>query len=125
MRPTRVAAVSCQDVSPGLNQCKSIAPCFLSVGRSPEDSPWGVEATTYKSPKIRRGISPWCRYALYTRATKVATMPLEGHWKRTNTPLRRLTRRERRVAIVSAGGGLLTGLAPVLAPGGDSRPGAQ
>src|ERR671934_1799019 len=120
MRPTSVAAVSCQDVSPGLNQCKSIAPCFLSVGRSPEDSPWGLATSTYKGPKIRRGISPWCRYALYTRATKVAAMPLEGHWKRTNTPLRRLTRRERRGAIVFAGGGLVSVVAPVLAPGGGS-----
>jgi hypothetical protein len=33
-------------------------------------------------------------------------MPLEGHWQRTNTPLRRLTDRERNVVI----GGLATTL---------------
>src|SRR6184192_397944 len=52
-------------------------------------------------------------------------MPLEGHWKRTNTPLRRLTRRERRVAIVSAVLVLATVLALVLATVGDSRPGPK
>jgi hypothetical protein len=49
-------------------------------------------------------------------------MPLEGHWERTNTPLRGLTRRERRVAIVSALVVLATVLALVLATVGDSRP---
>jgi hypothetical protein len=49
-------------------------------------------------------------------------MPLEGHWERTNTPLRRLTRRERRVAIVSAVVVLATVLVLVLATVGDSRP---
>ena len=52
-------------------------------------------------------------------------MPLEGHWERTNTPLRRLTRRERRVAIVSAVLVLATVLALVLATVGDSRPGPK
>src|SRR5947207_735511 len=52
-------------------------------------------------------------------------MPLEGHWKRTNTPLRRLTRRERRVAIASAVVVLVTVLALVLATVGDSRPGPK
>ena len=55
-------------------------------------------------------------------AIKVAAMPLEGHWRRTNTPLRRLTRRERRVAVVSAVVVLATVLALVLATVGDSRP---
>lgn len=52
-------------------------------------------------------------------------MPLEGHWKRVNTPLRRLTGRERRVAIVSSVVVLVTVLALVLATVGDSRPGPK
>jgi hypothetical protein len=50
-------------------------------------------------------------------------MPLEGHWQTQNTPLRKLTLRERRaaagmlIATVVALGALL------LATGGDSRPG--
>ncbi len=52
-------------------------------------------------------------------------MPLEGHWERTNTPLRKLTRRERNVAIVSAVVVLVTVLALVLATVGDSRPGPK
>jgi hypothetical protein len=52
-------------------------------------------------------------------------MPLEGHWKRVNTPLRRLTLRERRVAIVSAVVTVVTVLALVLATVGDSRPGPK
>lgn len=59
------------------------------------------------------------------RATSVnlAPMPLEGHWQRTNTPLRKLTLRERRVLVW---GGLVTAiaiLALLLATAGDSRPG--
>ena len=49
-------------------------------------------------------------------------MPLEGHWDRVNTPLRRLTRRERSVAI----GAILATLAVIAAlvafTAGDSRP---
>jgi len=30
-------------------------------------------------------------------------MPLEGHWERQNTPLRRLTGRERRILAAAAG----------------------
>jgi hypothetical protein len=52
-------------------------------------------------------------------------MPLEGHWKRTNTPLRKLTRRERRVAIVCLAVTVVTVLALVLATVGDSRPGPK
>jgi hypothetical protein len=52
-------------------------------------------------------------------------MPLEGHWKRVNTPLRRLTRRERNVAIVSAVVTIVTVVALVLATVGDSRPGPK
>jgi hypothetical protein len=52
-------------------------------------------------------------------------MPLEGHWKRVNTPLRKLTRRERNVAIVSAVVTIVAVLALVLATVGDSRPGPK
>ena len=49
-------------------------------------------------------------------------MPLEGHWQRTNTPLRRLTTRERNVVIA----GLATTFAVLavllLATAGDSQP---
>jgi hypothetical protein len=52
-------------------------------------------------------------------------MPLEGHWKRVNTPLRGLTRRERRVAMAAAVISVVTVLALVLATVGDSRPGPK
>lgn len=54
-------------------------------------------------------------------------MPLEGHWERQNTPLRRLTRREGRIVavvavVVALGGGAalyasLTSSTPRPAPG--------
>jgi hypothetical protein len=50
-------------------------------------------------------------------------MPLEGHYRRVNTPLRKLTLRERRVLIW---GTLVTAvaiLALILATAGDSQPG--
>jgi hypothetical protein len=49
-------------------------------------------------------------------------MPLEGHWKRVNTPLRRLTLRERRVAIAALAISLVAVAALVLATLGNSRP---
>jgi len=49
-------------------------------------------------------------------------MPLEGHWRRTNTPLRRLTRRERNVAIAGVAATVAAILALVVATLGDSRP---
>ncbi len=49
-------------------------------------------------------------------------MPLEGHWRRINTPLRRLTRRERNVAIAAVAANLVAVLVVVLATIGDSRP---
>ncbi|HEY1595592.1 MAG TPA: hypothetical protein VGF74_09360 [Thermoleophilaceae bacterium] len=52
-------------------------------------------------------------------------MPLEGQWKRVNTPLRKLSRRERSVAIISAVVVLVAVLALVLATVGDSRPGPK
>jgi hypothetical protein len=56
-------------------------------------------------------------------ADNLLAMPLEGHYRRVNTPLRKLTLRERRVVIW---GSLVTAiaiLALVLATAGDSRPG--
>jgi hypothetical protein len=50
-------------------------------------------------------------------------MPLEGHWRRVNTPLRRLTKRERAIVLGAAAATLVTILALVLATVGDSRPG--
>ncbi len=49
-------------------------------------------------------------------------MPLEGHWQRVNTPLRRLTGRERRVAIAAVAVTLVALLALVLGTAGSSRP---
>jgi hypothetical protein len=52
-------------------------------------------------------------------------MPLEGHWQRVNTPLRRLTARERwvTIAVLAVTATALLGL--ILATGGDSRPQPQ
>lgn len=52
-------------------------------------------------------------------------MPLEGHWKRVNTPLRRLTKRERTVALSALAVSIVTVLALVLATVGNSRPGPK
>jgi hypothetical protein len=49
-------------------------------------------------------------------------MPLEGHWQRAHTPLRRLTRRERNAAIAAVVATLAAVFALVLATIGDSRP---
>lgn len=49
-------------------------------------------------------------------------MPLEGHWQRVNTPLRRLTGRERRVAIAAVAVTLVAIVALVLGTVGGSRP---
>jgi hypothetical protein len=49
-------------------------------------------------------------------------MPMEGHWRRINTPLRRLTRRERNVAIAGVVATVAAVLALVVATVGDSRP---
>ena len=50
-------------------------------------------------------------------------MPLEGHWQRTNTPLRKLTRRERGVLLAGTLATAIALLALLLATAGDSRPG--
>lgn len=52
----------------------------------------------------------------------LAAMPLEGHWQRVNTPLRRLTRRERNVAIVAVAITALTLLVLTFATLGNSKP---
>jgi hypothetical protein len=50
-------------------------------------------------------------------------MPLEGHFQRVNTPLRKLTPRERNVVIAGILVTVVAMLAVVLATAGDSRPG--
>jgi len=49
-------------------------------------------------------------------------MPLEGHWQRTNTPLRRLTKRERNVVVAGLTTTLVALAVLLLATGGDSQP---
>jgi predicted metal-binding membrane protein len=49
-------------------------------------------------------------------------MPLEGHYKRANTPLRRLTKRERNVVLAGLAVTVVALLALVLATAGDSQP---
>lgn len=49
-------------------------------------------------------------------------MPLEGHWRRVNTPLRRLSSRERNVAIVAVLATLAACVALIVATVGNSRP---
>jgi hypothetical protein len=49
-------------------------------------------------------------------------MPLEGHFKRVNTPLRRLTRRERSVVLAGVVVTCIALVAMILATAGDSQP---
>jgi hypothetical protein len=56
------------------------------------------------------------------RCANVAAMPLEGHWQRTNTPLRRLTKRERNVVIGGLGTTLIALAVLLLATSGDTQP---
>jgi hypothetical protein len=49
-------------------------------------------------------------------------MPLEGQWRRANTPLRKLTRRERLVAIGGAAITVIAIVAVIAATAGRSRP---
>jgi hypothetical protein len=49
-------------------------------------------------------------------------MPLEGHWRRVNTPLRRLGSRERNIAIAAVGVTLAACVALVVATVGNTRP---
>jgi hypothetical protein len=50
-------------------------------------------------------------------------MPLEGHYQRVNTPLYKLTKRERRVAIWGTIVGVIAIVALVVATAGSSHPG--
>jgi type II secretory pathway component PulM len=49
-------------------------------------------------------------------------MPLEGHFQRVNTPLRRLTKRERNVLVAGIAIMLVAFVGLVLATNSDSRP---
>src|SRR5436189_3669742 len=49
-------------------------------------------------------------------------MPLEGQWQRANTPLRRLTRRERWVAIGATIGVVVTLAVLIAVTAGNTRP---
>jgi hypothetical protein len=49
-------------------------------------------------------------------------MPLEGHWRRVNTPLRRLTSRERNVAIAAVVVTLVACAALIITTVDDTRP---
>jgi hypothetical protein len=49
-------------------------------------------------------------------------MPMEGQWRRVNTPVRRLTQRERVVAIVAAALTAVVLIVLVAFTAGDSRP---
>jgi hypothetical protein len=49
-------------------------------------------------------------------------MPLEGHWKTQNTPLRKLTGRERRAVVAALVVTVVAMLAIVVATAGDSNP---
>jgi hypothetical protein len=49
-------------------------------------------------------------------------MPMEGHWQRVNTPLRRLGKRERNVAVAAVAVTALALIALVLVTVGNTRP---
>jgi hypothetical protein len=49
-------------------------------------------------------------------------MPLEGHFQRVNTPLRRLTRRERNVVIAGVAVTFVALVALIIATAGGSQP---
>jgi hypothetical protein len=59
--------------------------------------------------------SPWA-------ADNLIAMPMEGHWRRVNTPLRRLTARERNVVIAGLAVTLVAIVGLILATAGDSQP---
>lgn len=50
-------------------------------------------------------------------------MPLEGQWQRSQTPLRKLTRRERRAALAVLAATVIALVGILLFTAGDSRPG--
>src|SRR5262249_40074833 len=55
--------------------------------------------STYSGPKIGAKLSPKWLVGGAGCAAKLLAMPLEGHYRRVNTPLRALTGRERNVVI--------------------------
>jgi hypothetical protein len=82
------------------------------------------EATaTYTRPKIGEKDSPKWRIAPPGLGGNVPQVPLEGHFERVNTPLRRLTQRERNVVLATTLVTVATILGLILATAGDSRPG--
>jgi hypothetical protein len=90
--------------------------------RAAQPCPGATPPATYTCPKIRADVSPRCRDRTGKRCASLAVMPLEGHWQRVNTPLRRLTRRERNVAAAASASTLAVCAALVLATLGGSRP---
>jgi hypothetical protein len=49
-------------------------------------------------------------------------MPLEGHWQKQNTPLRKLTGRERRAGLAALAVTVVALLGVVIATAGDNNP---
>lgn len=138
IRPTRVAAVSCQELAPSLNQC--IYPAFLSLRGATDAAGLGAHGTTRPSLDLPERVAPR-RRGHYVRVSKdrrrrfalvaatgrrtadnLGAMPMEGHWRRANTPLRRLTGRERNVLIAGVAVVVVAIAALLLATGGGSRP---
>jgi hypothetical protein len=56
------------------------------------------------------------------QALTCRAMPLEGHFQRVNTPLRKLTRRERTVLVVVSAVTAIAILALIVVPGSTERP---
>jgi hypothetical protein len=56
-------------------------------------------------------------------SANLTAMPLEGHWRTQNTPLRKLTTRERRAAAGMLLATVVVLAALLLATAGDSQPG--
>jgi hypothetical protein len=73
--------------------------------------------------KIGGEDSPQWRDRACREGFNLPPMPLEGHFKRVNTPLRKLTARERNVVIATIAVTTAALLAVVLMTAGDSRPG--
>jgi hypothetical protein len=57
-----------------------------------------------------------------TAAVTLPAMPLEGHWQRTNTPLRRLSPRERNVVIAGLAVTVVAVIALIVATAGSTQP---
>jgi hypothetical protein len=79
-------------------------------------------ATTYSRLKIGAGDSPLWRYADRSWMSKLLPMPLEGHYRRVNTPLRKLTTRERAVLAVGIAITAIAVAALLFVPSHNDRP---